>query len=240
MARATATFAAAVLIALVALGSAHATDHTGVDIREIDVRLAEAGAIEFQIRYAEPVELPRSTVIDIFIDADGDRSTGDEGFEYAIDYSRGIDGRPYASVFRGVHERRAAGLEFAHAGASSTFTVPAGALGFPRSFTYSFSFYVVMEVGGELADAAPTHVLVSSSAQPFDVEASDLLAGTTLTYQDLADGTPAEDPAMLLYVAGAVLAFGAVLALVGWSVERVRTRAPGRIRRPPGGDPGRS
>lgn len=93
MARATATFAAAVLIALVALASAHATDHTSVDIREIDVRLAEAGAIEFRIRYAEPVELPRSTVIDIFIDADGDLATGDEGFEYAIDYSRGIDGR---------------------------------------------------------------------------------------------------------------------------------------------------
>ena len=196
------------------------------DIRQVEVSVV-GDAVLFRIVYAKPAQLPSTAVLDIFLDADDDRSTGDEGFEYAADYSRGTAGTAYVSLFRGAdNELRPDGLRFVHEARSSTFTVPVEALGFPASFDYSFAFYVLIEVDGELADSAPTHVLISTAAQPFDVDASKLLTNDHLTFEDLADSTPAEDSAALLWVVGAVLGVGALLALAGWTVERLRRNRP--------------
>jgi hypothetical protein len=224
--------ASAIVLPLVSVAPASAGS-ARPDIDEIQVS-AVGDAVVFRIVYAKSVALPPTAVLDLFIDADDNRSTGDEGFDTAIDYGGDALGAAYVAMWHGTAEERPDGLRFVHDGQSSTFTVPVDALSFSSAFDYSFSFYAVIEVDGELADAAPTHVLVSPAAKPFDVEGSKLLAHEHLTFEDLADDTPAEDPLQLLYIGGAVFGIGGVLALVGWGYDRlVRDR---RASSDPSGD----
>jgi hypothetical protein len=218
---------AATTLAPTAAASTSAT--TRPNIRQVEVSANRYGALVFRVVYTESVTLPATTVLDVIVDADDDPNTGDEGFETVVDYSPGISSGPYVSLFTAADESgdesRPEGLEFVHDGPSSTFTVPTVSPGFPASFDYSFSFYVYMEIDGEFVDAAPTHVLISTTAKPFEVDASKLFAGETIIFEDLADGTPAEDSLVLAWVIGGVLTLGAVLGLAGWSVERLRRRA---------------
>jgi hypothetical protein len=222
------------MAALVGPSTSLAADSPRPDIRQVEVSVV-ADAVVFRIDYAEPVRLSPTTAIALYLDADDDASTGDDGFELVIDYSGSSEGAAYASMWRDgdVREQRPGGLRFGHDGRSSRFTVPIEALGFPETFDFSFAFYLVIEVDGDFADAAPTHALISAAAKPYDVDSSKLMTREHLTFEDLADSTPAENSAALLWVVGAVLGFGALLALAGWTFERLRhNRSQSRSRGP--------
>lgn len=207
-----------IAVALTALAHASAGEAGDANIDTVVVSRSADDVISFSIEFAEPVALDNDTQVQVAIDVDRNSDTGVDGLEYSLDWQR------YASVFKAVDgeelEIEPESLEFAHDGAVITFSIAARDIGFPDRF----DFYTFIEQGGH-SDVAPGHVLFSAMwtypsdhvppGEPYPTE----------TYDDLTDLSLAEgDWESFALIAGGVLILGAILALVGWSIERYRKR----------------
>lgn len=219
-----AAITALVLAALVVVAPAQAA---GADIDRVTVSRSADDVITFRIEFAAPVDLIDVETVQVAIDADRNLDTGIDGLDYSLDW-RGspvlltaVDGDEVVS--------EPESLEFRYEGdaASSaiavSFAVAASDIGSPERF----DFYTFVEQDGH-RDIAPVHVLFSAAwTYPEDEQA----AGDpypTATYEDLTDLSLSEGGwgfvAILVAVVGGLLALGAIVAVIGWSVDRRRKR----------------
>jgi hypothetical protein len=214
------------------------------DIERVTVRRDENGLLMFRIFFASPVGLDPADQLQVAIDADRDPSTGVDGLDYSLDQSgsligvdddrllTAVDGEPVESnppELRFDYEPAA----FGFTASSATFSVPASLIGDPARF----DFYVFIRVDGDL-DEAPSHVLFSAGSLPWtypqDGEPSAGEAYPVETYVDGSDATLHERPRFFLVVVAAlVFGVGGLLAVGGWSVQRIRERKRSQTAAPP-------
>jgi hypothetical protein len=188
--------------------------------------------LTFAIRFASPVRLDAKTKLQVMLDTDRDSNTGTEGAEYALDYSSPtgwMDPTPMLLI-AGEGASRSATPEFSSTPRSATFRISVYDVGDPDVF----DFWVFVEVSGDLVETAPTHVIISSDAQPWTYP-KDGAPGAgdpylTETYEDLSDmSLQTSDVPWTLIVLG-VIGAGALLRIGGWAYDRYRGRPtpPGR------------
>ena len=210
-----------IAVALTALARAPAAD---ANIERVVVSRSDHDRLTFRIEFAEPVALDEETTVQIAIDADRNPDTGIDGSEYALDWTA------YASMFTAVDgkevESEPESLDFVHSGATVTFSIAAADVGSPRTF----DFYAFSKKDGN-TDIAPVHVLFSAIwTYPKDGPPAAGKAYPTQTYEDLVDGSLVEgDWLNIVGIVMGILALGAVVTVIGLSVERLRKRR----RRPP-------
>jgi hypothetical protein len=113
-------------------------------------------------------------------------------------------------------------LRFSHRDEVVTFSIAAA-----DGDSARFDFYAFVRQDGAL-DEAPSHVVFSAGANPWTYPEGGVPAAgkpyPTTSYADPADTTLSERPQLLLALVGGVLGVGALLAVVGWDVERHRHR----------------
>ena len=213
--RAGAALAAATLAALLLAAPGTAAD---ANIDKVVVSRGFDGVIQFWIEFAEPITLDDGTTVQVAIDADRNPETGNDGIDYALDWTGS------ASLLSAVDgeevESRPDSLGFEHDGDVVTLSIAAEDIGSADRF----DFYAFVKQHGH-TDIAPVHVLFSAT---WTYPRSEVAAGEEYpaeTYEDVVDGSLSEgDWDLLVYVIGGVFALGAVVAVVGWSVERYRKR----------------
>jgi hypothetical protein len=134
-----------------------------------------------------------------------------------------VDGEPVASRPRELrfdYEE----AEYFFSVKSMTFSVPASVIGGPARF----DFYVFARVDGQL-DEAPSHVLFSAGDLPWTYPKGDAPAVgeayPTETYLDNPDVTLSERPEILIGLVAGIFLIGGLLAVGGWSVQRLRKRS---------------
>ena len=214
------------------------------DIQRVTVRRDENGLLTFRIFFASPVTLSVGDQLQVAIDADRNPSTGVDGLDYSLDQSgllldvdndsllTAVDGEPVESNPPELEfEYEPARLGFS--AKSATFSVPASLIGDPARF----DFYVFIRVDGEL-DEAPSHVLFAAGDLPWtyprEGEPDAGEAYPVETYVDGSDATLHERPRFFLVVIAVfVFALGGLLAVGGWSVQRLRERRRSRPTAPP-------
>jgi hypothetical protein len=218
--------AAVALAALVVVAPAQAAD---ADIETVTVSRSADDVVTFRIEFARPVALDDETQVQVAIDADRDPDTGIDGLEYSLDWSgspallTAVDGQPSGS--------HPASFGFEHKGATVAFSIAASDIGSPEQF----DFYTFIDQNSH-KDIAPVHELFSAT---WTYPSDDVAPGEpypTETYEDIMDNTIVEGDwsgfVWLAAIVGGLLALGAVVALIGWSIERARKR-----RQPPAEPP---
>ena len=218
-----------------ALAIASTADAARPDIDRVTVSRDEQDRLTFRIFFASPVGLDPDDQLQVAIDADRDPSTGVDGLDYSLDQSgsligvdddrllTAVDGEPVTSNPPELRfDYEPAGFGFT--ASSATFSVPASLIGDPARF----DFYVFIRVDGDL-DEAPSHVLFSAGALPWSYpregEPGAGRAYPVETYVDGSDATLSERPRLVLVViVGLLFGIGALLAVGGWSVQRIRAR----------------
>ncbi len=203
------------------------------DIETVVVSRDQAGMLTFVIGFAAPARLDAGTKMEVMLDTDRDSSTGIEGGEYALDYSSPGHGEaPYPSLFTARNgdsvDSSPHSLVFSSTPRSATFRISVYDVGDPDVF----DFWVFVEQNGDLLDTAPTHVIISTYAQPWTYPTggapSPGQAYPVDTYEDLADGSLETSNLPWLTILLVLIGAGAVLGIGGWTVDRIRKR-----RRPP-------
>lgn len=131
-------------------------------IEEVRVSRSREDTLAFRVVFDGPIDPTRATLLQVDLGTDRDRSTGENGFEYALDFSApNREEDPYASVLNSGDETTSEidvpSLQFTLGPSSMTFAVAAKDVGDPSVF----DFYVFVEDDGVLIDDAPGHVLVS-------------------------------------------------------------------------------
>ena len=227
---------ALLVVATLALAAPPLADAARPDIERVTVSRDEDDRLAFKLFFADPVIVDPDDQIQVAIDADRDPGTGVDGLDYSLDQTgplfgperatllTAVDGEPVASSPRELRfDYEEAGYGFS--AKSTTFSVPASVIGDPARF----DFYVFIRVDGQL-DEAPSHVLFSAGSLPWTYpkdgtpEVGD--AYPTETYLDNPDFTLSERPGLFIgVIAGFVLVVGSLLAVGGWSVQRLRKRS---------------
>ena len=227
---------AAVVAALIAPSPAYAERP---NIERVVVSRTEDGRLTFRIFFANPVTVDPDDNVQVAIDADRDSGTGVDGLDYSLDQIgplsfgaeqatllTAVDGEPVASEPPTLRfSCKAAGYGFSCSNVA--FSVPASVIGDPRRF----DFYVFIRVEGEL-DEAPSHVLSSAGSAPWtypkDAEPATGTPYPVETYVDGSDFTVSERGGVFLAVAvGGLLGVGAIVGLMGWGVQRLRSSRQG-------------
>ena len=214
------------------------------NIDRVTVSRDHQDRLTFRIFFASPVGLDPKDQLQVAIDADRDPSTGVDGLDYSLDQSgsligvdddrllTAVDGEPVESNPPELRfDYEPAGFGFT--ASSATFSVPASLIGDPARF----DFYVFIRVDGEL-DEAPSHVLFAAGDLPWtyprEGEPSAGEAYPVETYVDGSDATLHERPRFFLVVVAVfVFVLGGLLAVGGWSVQRLRERKRSRPTAPP-------
>lgn len=160
-----------------------------------------------------------------------------DGLDYSLDEAgplfRGEDGATLLTAVDGesvASSPRELRFDYEEAGygfsaKSMTFSVPASVIGDPARL----DFYVFIRVEGQL-DEAPSHVLFSAGLLPWTYPKDGTPdvgeAYPTETYFDNSDFTLSEQPGLFIgVIAVFVLVVGGLLAVGGWSVQRLRKRS---------------
>src|SRR5262249_7336353 len=137
-----------------------------------------------------------------------------------------VDGEPVASYPDGLHfDYEEGALGYGFSVSSVTFSAPSSLIGDPARF----DFYVFIRVDGEL-DEAPSHVLFSAGdltwTYPNDGVPAAGEAYPTETYLDNPDFTLSERTGPFIgLVVAVLLGIGGLVAVGGWSVQRLRNRS---------------
>jgi hypothetical protein len=220
------------LIGIAALVAPTAVWAARPDIDRVTVSRDDHGRITFHIAFAAPLTLGIDDQVQVAIDADRDYTTGIDGLDYSLDWSFGsaalltaVDGEPEQSNPSSFRFKKENG-EFLTSAA--TFSIAAADIGSPKRF----DFYAFVQEDGDL-DEAPSHVLFSAGSAPWtypvDGEPAAGVPYPTETYVDGSDFTVSErGGAFLVIVVVGLFGVGAILAVGGWSVERLRKRKRAR------------
>jgi len=193
------------------------------NIEKVVVSRDRTGILTFAVRFASAATLDADTKLQVMLDTDRDSSTGSEGAEYALDYSSPtgvLD--PTSSLLASGEGDFSARPQFTETPRSATFRISVDSIGDPGVF----DFWVFVEVNGDLVETAPTHVVVSTYAQPWTYP-KDGAPGSgqpypTATYEDFNDTSlETSDIPWLLIVFG-IIGIGGLLGLGGWAYDRRR------------------
>jgi hypothetical protein len=146
--------AVAVLAALVLAAPAVSAQP---EIERVVVSRSADGILTFRIEFTGPVVLGEDTRLRVAIDTDRDPTTGNNGIDYALDWTGRFPG--LLEAFAGnEREASSSSLDMTHEGAVVTFSVAASDL-FDLS---QFDFYVFAELGGDLGDRTSTEIPFSA------------------------------------------------------------------------------
>jgi len=206
------------------------------NIERVTVSRDTHDRLTFRIFFATPVLVDPDDQIQVAIDADRDPGTGVDGLDYSLDEAgpllgeehallpTAVDGKPVASSPPELRFSQQAAGPYGFSTSRVAFSVPASMIGDPDRF----DFYVFIRVDGEL-DEAPSHVLFSAASSPWTYpsagEPETGQAYPTETYVDGSDVTLSERPGIVIAViVGLVIGLGALLAIGGCSLERMRKR----------------
>jgi hypothetical protein len=203
------------------------------NIEHVTVSRDGEGRLSFRIDFAGSVIIGYTDHVQVAIDSDRDPGTGVDGLDYSLDWSllddedsftllTAVDGEPVESNPSGLQFSRTTASGTQGFGSSSVvFSVPASTIGSPRRF----DFYVFVRADGML-DEAPSHLFFSAGTSPWTYPKHGKPDADTYpveTYTDGSDLTLKERPGIVVAViAGAVLGIGALLAIVGWGIQRRR------------------
>lgn len=217
------------------------------DLERVVVSRAPDQRVTFRIEFAERVTLRHDTTVQIAIDADRDPATGIDGLDYSLDWTESVLSgadisipddvedalrdtitdwtKPFAlltAVDGEAVESHPRSLTFSHDGDVVSFSIAAADIG----GTERFDFYAFIEQDGKL-DEAPSHVLLPAGAMPWTYPRDGAPAVgqpyPTQVYEDPTDATLSEAPLGVLVIGLlVVLAVGGVVAIAGWSIERLR------------------
>jgi hypothetical protein len=225
------------LVATLALAAPPLADAARPDIERVTVSRDEDDRLTFKLSFVDPVIVEADDQIQVAIDADRDPGTGVDGLDYSLDQPgplyRGeddatlltaVDGEPIASNPPELRFDYEEANDYGFFVSSVTFSLPSSVIGDPARF----DFYVFIRVDGQL-DEAPSHVLFSAGALPWTYPKDGTPdvgeAYPTETYFDNSDFTLSEQSGPFIgLVVGFVLAVGGLLAVGGWSVQRLRKR----------------
>ena len=228
---------ALLLVATLALAAPPLADAARPDIERVTVSRDEDDRLTFKLSFVDPVIIEADDRIQVAIDADRDPGTGVDGLDYSLDQPgplyRGEDdatlltavgGEPIASNPPELRFDYEEANDYGFFVSSVTFSLPSSVIGDPARF----AFYVFIRVDGQL-DEAPSHVLFSADALPWTYPKDGTPdvgeAYPTETYFDNSDFTLSEQSGPFIgLVVGVVLAVGGLLAVGGWSVQRLRKR----------------
>ena len=228
---------ALLLVATLALAAPPLADAARPDIERVTVSRDEDDRLTFKLSFVDPVIIEADDRIQVAIDADRDPGTGVDGLDYSLDQPgplyRGeddatlltaVDGEPIASNPPELRFDYEEANDYGFFVSSVTFSLPSSVIGDPARF----DFYVFIRVDGQL-DEAPSHVLFSADALPWTYPKDGTPdvgeAYPTETYFDNSDFTLSEQSGPFIgLVVGVVLAVGGLLAVGGWSVQRLRKR----------------
>ena len=187
-----------------------------LDIEKVEVR-RRAGALRFRVEFAKEIALEDGDGIQISVDSVPD--AGEDGDDYYFDFIRGYEfGAPTFSVWEDGDwsEVEPPPVRFSLRGRDATFRIAARDIGNPERF----GFWVVAETDfdpdGEGGDYSPEHE-VWGFPSCRKTGAPEPRAGE----RDDGEWFPLVPVAV---VAGAVFALGALVAIAGWSYERIRAR----------------
>jgi hypothetical protein len=195
------------------------------NIDRVAVSRDRAGVLTFRIHFASPVITDPDDTVQVAMDTDRNQHTGVDGLEYSLDYTgsarllTAVDGKPVVSDPPGLRFRREEVGFLGLRSSAMTFSIPASAIGDARRF----DFYAFARMDGKL-DEAPNPRLLSHGLWTYPRQ--EARAGFEVeTYFDDRDTTPllGRGEVIALLVVG-VLGMGALVATIGWTVERRRQR----------------
>ena len=193
--------------------------HThALDIDEVRVARSQNGLLTFTVGFPKDLELASDTGFQIAVDADSDRATGDEqGFDRFFGYVQDApEPNPWLSKWRDGRWTKVPtpSLEFSHDRDRMAFRLDAGEL----SDAFSFQVAAGTRYGSDDGDVdfAPEreHVVVASERGVWTFPACETIG---------AEAADSGGGWMLPVVLGA-FGLGAVLAVAGWTVEKIRAR----------------